>query len=368
MKKLMLLCLLWLAAFAQADVAENWWQGGYPEPFDQQQLEKKQSTVTVSGNRFVDEAGNVFLFKGVNIADPDKLAREGHWNKALFEEVKRWGANTIRLPIHPAAWDQRGPGQYFAWIDQAVVWANALDMYLIIDWHSIGNLHSGLFQHPMYVTDFQKTLDFWQKTAFRYKGVATVAVYELFNEPTHSYVGNGDYTLGAVTWQQWKTQVEAMIDLVRAYDKEVIPLVTGFNWAYDLTPVRSQPFERDNIAYAAHPYPQKARPENPTRAEFFRLWDEHWGFVADKAPIIATEIGWANENEHGAHVPTINNDHTYGPNIVAYLDQRGISWTAWCFDPSWSPTMIKNWDFEPTEQGAFFKKVLQGRYNTESAN
>ena len=87
-----------------------------------------------------------------------------------------------------------------------------------------------------------------------------------------------------------------------------------------------------------------------------------WGFVAERAPMIATEIGWANENEHGAHVPTINNDHTYGPNIVDYLSSKGISWTVWAFDPEWAPTMIKNWDFEPTEQGAFFKKVLQGKY------
>lgn len=362
MKKIIALVGLLLTSVAWADLSASWWQGGYPKPFEHKLLTKKQSAITIKGNKFVDEDGAVFFFKGVNVADPDKLAQQGQWNKALFEEVKRWGANTIRLPIHPAAWAKHGPGQYYAWLDEAVIWANELDLYLIIDWHSIGNLHSGLYQHPMYVTDFQQTQDFWQKTAFRYKGVPTVAVYELFNEPTHNYIGNGDYSLGSITWAQWKAQVEAMIDLIQAYDKQVIPLVAGFNWAYDLTPVRTQPFERENIAYAAHPYPQKAKPEKESREEFFRLWEEHWGFVADRAPMIATEIGWANENEHGAHVPTINNDHTYGPNIVKYLAKKGISWTVWAFDPEWSPTMIKNWDFEPTEQGAFFKKVLQGKY------
>lgn len=353
---------LCLSISVYADINKEWWQGGYPAAFDASQLKNKQSHIVVDGNRFVDEQGKTYIFKGVNIADPDKLARQGQWSKDLFKEVKKWGANTIRLPIHPSSWTEKGPGQYFAWIDEAVLWANELDMYLIIDWHSIGNLYAGLFQHPMYETSYQHTMQFWQKTAFRYKNVPTIAVYELFNEPTHDYIGNGAYSLGPVTWETWKKMNEEMIDLVRAYDKKVIPLVAGFNWAYDLTPVRMQPFERENIAYAAHPYPQKAKPEKNTPEAFFALWDEHWGFVADRAPIIATEIGWSNKNETGAHVPCINNDGTYGPNIVKYMHDKGISWTVWNFDPHWAPTMIKNWDFEPTEQGAFFKKVLQGKY------
>jgi hypothetical protein len=44
---------------------------------------------------------------------------------------------------------------------------------------------------------------------------------------------------------------------------------------------------------------------------------------------------------------------------MEYMKDRGISWTAWCFDPDWSPTMISDWDFTPTEQGAFFKTVMQ---------
>jgi len=42
------------------------------------------------------------------------------------------------------------------------------------------------------------------------------------------------------------------------------------------------------------------------------------------------------------------------------MEPRGISWTAWVFDPEWSPTMISDWDFTPTEQGAFFKDVMSG--------
>lgn len=364
------LVALTLGVALSAQAQTQWWQTSYPKPFDSEQLTKKQSPIVVDGTRFVDNTGKEYVFKGVNIADPDKLSQQGQWNEALFKEVKRWGANTIRLPIHPIAWQNLGAQQYFEWLDQAVVWANKLDMYLIIDWHSIGNLPAGLFQHPMYTTSLSQTQSFWQQIAFRYKGVPTVAVYELFNEPTNNYIGNGNNSLGTVSWAQWKEQMESMIDLVRAYDEEVIPLVTGFNWAYDLSPIRLQPFERQNIAYAVHPYPQKAKPTKHKsakvmREKFFDLWQKQWGFVADRAPMIATEIGWANKDEHGAHVPTINNDKTYGPNIVDFLAERNISWTVWAFDPEWAPTMIKSWDFEPTEQGEFFKEVFQGNYKSK---
>ena len=346
-------------------LTQEWWNQAYPNQFDTQQLQS-QHTIVVSNNQFIDENKRPFIFKGVSIADPDKLKQQGKWNKSLFSEVKNWGANTIRLPIHPGVWEMRGAEYYIALIDQAVIWANQLDLYLILDWHSIGNLQSNLYQHPMYETSWSKTQQFWKQIAFRYQNVPTIAVYELFNEPTNDYIGYGTNSLGKLDWGQWRIMMESLIDIIRSYDDHVIPLVAGFNWAYDLTPVRHMPIERDNIAYAVHPYPQKAKPTDNKKQSFFMLWQDQWGFVANNAPMIATEIGWSNDTAPGAHIPTINNDGTYGPNIIDFLSQRGISWTAWVFDPEWAPQMIKNWSFEPTEQGVFFKQVLSGKYKTEA--
>ena len=217
---------------------------------------------------------------------------------------------------------------------------------------SIGYLPTELYQHDMYVTTRRETLAFWRDVAFRYQGVATVAVYELFNEPTTQ--GN---TLGRRDWREWKALNEYLIDMIRARDTEVIPLVAGFNWAYDLRAVREAPIERDGVAYAAHPYPQKAKPENPTEQAFFELWEEAWGFVADSHPMILTEIGWVREDGYGAHVPVID-DGSYGPMIAEYIDRKGLSWTGWVFDPNWSPVMIEDWNFTPSEQGEFFRQLL----------
>jgi endoglucanase len=67
------------------------------------------------------------------------------------------GANIVRLPIHPVSWQGHGKEQYFKLIDQAIIWANAQEMYIIIDWHSIGYLPVELFQHSMYDKTMKET-------------------------------------------------------------------------------------------------------------------------------------------------------------------------------------------------------------------
>ena len=338
----------------------EWWNIPYPNSFDVETLaNKQQSFIKVEGKGFVTDTGAEYIFRGVNIADPDKLSGENRWNQALFQELDRWGVNTVRIPIHPLAWRIQGKDWYFDRLDEAVRWANELNMYLIIDWHSIGNLEAELFQHPMYVTTYAETTRFWRDVALRYRNVPTVAVYELFNEPTHDYIGTGAYSLGKASWSTWRVMLEELIDLIYTYDKRVIPLVTGYNWGYDLTPIAKEPVQRPGIAYAIHPYPQKARLKVETKENFFKAWEPTWGYVADTYPMIATEFGWVREDGYGAHVPVIHDEGTYGPSIIEYMKRKGISYTAWVFDPDWSPTMIDDWNFTPSEQGAYFKKVMQ---------
>jgi hypothetical protein len=68
----------------------------------------------------------------------------------------------VRVPVHPSAWRKQGKKAYLALLDQTIIWANELDMYVIIDWHSIGNLKSQMFQNNSYYTDKGETNDFWR--------------------------------------------------------------------------------------------------------------------------------------------------------------------------------------------------------------
>lgn len=344
------------AALPKSDLASaSFWNTPYPEPFDAKQLPRVLPRIRVEKNQFVEENGRVVVFQGVSIADPDHLQREGQWNERLFQEVAAWGANVVRVPVHPAAWRGIGKSAFLQLLDQALVWSNRAGLYVIVDWHSIGNLKTGLFQHPMYDTTQAETFEFWRSIAFRYKGISTFAFYELFNEPT-TYKG----TLGQITWPEWKGLNEEMIHIIRAHDREVIPLVAGFNWAYELGPVEKAPIAAEGIAYVSHPYPMK------TTAPYEENWDRDFGFVAERYPLFATEIGYMRAGGLGAHNPVID-DGSYGPRMTTYLAKRGASWVGWVFHPTWSPQLISDWAFTPTESGTHFRKVMLERRAAEQA-
>jgi len=327
----------------------DWWNVPYPEPFDAPKIETSLQFIHVEGNRFVDEDGNTRVFHGVNISDPDKLVKDGYWSKAHFEVIKSWGADLIRLPVHPVAWKGRGKVEYFKLLDQAVTWASELGLYLNIEWHAIGNLKTEVYQHPMHYSTRQETYNFWRDISHRYAGIPAVAFYELFNEPT---TFNGQ--LGKITWAEWKAMVEQMIGIIFAHDTKVIPLVGGFGWAYELRSVGNDPIDFEGIGYVTHPYPMKAQ----------QPWEENWerdfGHVAESYPVFATEFGFMAADDPGAHIPAIG-DVEYGRRVTEYFKRKGISWTAWCFDPDWYPPLISDWNYTPTTQGAFFKEYMQGK-------
>jgi hypothetical protein len=116
--------------------------------------------------------------------------------------------------------------------------------------------------------------------------------------------------------------------------------------------VRASPIDRPAVAYVTHPYPQKRQPP------WEEKWERDWGFVAERYPVFATELGFVGAGERGAHVPTIG-DESYGEAIVDFFERHGISWTAWVFDPNWAPMLFEDWSFEPTRQGRFFREKLR---------
>lgn len=309
-------------------------------------------SIRVKENYFINSEGEIVVFRGVNISDPDKLKNDNKWTKSHFQEAKDWGANIIRLPVHPSRWRERGQEEYLKLLDEAVVWANELGLYLIIDWHSIGNIKTEIFHNDMYVTTIEETNNFWNIISKRYADESTVAMYELYNEP----VNNGKF--GDLTWSEWKNMNEDMIDIIRKNDPEAAILVTGFNWGYNLSPINTNPIDREGIAYVSHPYPQKR--EQPWEPK----WQEDWGFAAEKYPVILTEIGFALPDEKGVHIPVFG-DESYGNALVNFSAERGISWTVWCFDPDWSPVMFNDWDYTPSRQGVFFRNVMRGAVGGE---
>lgn len=318
--------------------------------------------ISVRGNQFITERGKPIVFRGLASSDPASLHQRGHWNAAYFDAAKSWNANSIRFAVHPAHWRKTGPTNYLHLLDQGVQWAAERNLYVVIDWHSMGNLPRGKFwlqpnETPEtcgYTTTREETFAFWRTIAQRYGTNRTVAFYELFNEPVNCC------GLGDCSWEEWKTLLEELIAEIRAHGGEGIPLVAGFNWAYDLKPVADAPLNATNIAYVSHPYPMKVKP--PWEAK----WTSDWGFVAEKYPLVLSEIGFVPPGEPGGHDPVIG-DETYGEALTRYCRERGISYFAWCFDPVWPPSLLKDWNYTPTRQGEFWRKAMQDA-NSDPAN
>lgn len=308
---------------------------------------KPASWLRANGNKLVDAQGEELILRGLCFSDPVKLVREGQWTERYFEEAAAWGANVVRFAVHPSNLNAYGWEETFSAMDKGIAWARKYGLYVIMDWHSIGNLKEEKYTSSMYNTTWEETLKFWRTAAARYQDNPTVALYELFNEPTVS-----EPSLGHCTWGEWKALQEKLIDEIRAINPRALCLCAGFDWAYDLTPVASAPIDRPNVAYVSHPYPMKR--EQPWEEK----WERDFGYVANTYPVICTEIGYCLADERGAHVPVISTD-IYGEHITRYLEKKGISFTVWCFDTTWAPTLISDWNFTPTTQGRFFKAYLQ---------
>lgn len=148
------------------------------------------------GNTFVDENGNTVTLTGALFSDPDGLAEENQWTERYFQAVSDWNRNVVKIPVHPQLWHKRSWEGYIRLLDEAIIWAGELGMYLIIDRHSIGNTVTEVFFKPLYNTIRAETFRFWKTIGERYAGHDVVGLHELSNELT-GYNGR----LGRLPWK-----------------------------------------------------------------------------------------------------------------------------------------------------------------------
>lgn len=97
------------------------------------------TTITVKGNRFVDDLGRQVILNGVNVGSKNK--EEGYIFQSgpeLYAKLKKQGVNTIRFLI---IWDglEPEPGvyneAYLKEIDQRIQWAADNNIFVVLDMH-----------------------------------------------------------------------------------------------------------------------------------------------------------------------------------------------------------------------------------------
>ena len=213
-----------------------------------------------------------------------------------------------------------------------------------------GNLQQGIFLFGDTGITVDETRQFWTAVAFRYANDPVVTFYELFNEPAVM-----EWEGGSWSWTDWRSTADALVTLVRSLSPETIPVLSGFDFAYDYSAGGMQPFASTDIALAVHPYPGRSL---PPRAQG---WDQAFGYLSDTYPMLFTEVGYDPCDQI---VPDVYRaDIDYGREILSYAKQKDIGWTAFVFyqAPDWPMPLFSDWQsYAPTTSGTLFHDVLLG--------
>jgi len=308
------------------------------EQFTSPNLADFPSRLHSSGHLVLDDSGTTVILKGLMPPDPYKLAGDDNLNRAFFEGMEKTGANVLRIPVHAEHWEN---DEYYLWryLDPIVMWAGEMHMYVIIDWHSIGNVVTGAGaqmpdtrQKPM-----DLALSFWSTTAHYFRDAPNV-IFEVFNEPE------------SISPKEWKVAAEKLIGAIRAQGADQMVIVGGIDFGRDLSWVLESPVSDGNSAYASHIYPAHASAG----------WSGWFGNVAEKYPVISTEWGYANSAQTGVPSYLIGNRTDYGEPFLEYLADKGAGWVACWYDDEWLPPMFAEGQDQLTDYGEFVLESLHG--------
>ena len=300
--------------------------------------------LSISGPHIKDPSGNNVILRGVSLVDVSAASTRTRSANALIDmatdNANGWYARVVRLPVYPDAIDGKpgwraNPEAYFTnYLDPAVQHCISKQIYCIVDWHYIKDYDSSEVDTA--------TRAFWNYMAPKYASTPNV-LFELYNEPI--YPDN---------WSTWKTTAQPWVDLIRAAAPKNLILIGGPRWSQNVAEAASNLFTGSNLVYVAHIYPGHGGQS---------VWDSWFGNSSATVPFFITEWGW----QQGGSIPTDGTRSGYGVPFGAYLDSKGVSWTAWVFDIYWQPVMFdSSWNLLGGEayMGQFTRDFLyQHRYD-----
>jgi len=311
--------------------------------FTDDKTEQFPLQLKVNGNQIFDGDGKAIILQGVMPPDPAVLNRRGNFNREFFESIQKTKANVIRIPVHPEEW-VKDEDYLWRYLFPIVTWAGEMNMYVIIDWHYIGNVATGTgSQMPdIEIAPKELTIEFWKLMATYFRDAPNV-IFEIFNEPE------------SIGVEEWRSNATEIIQIIRDQKAEQLIIVGGIDFGRDLSWVIENPIIDENIAYASHIYPIHSSD----------MWQYWFGEVAEKYPVLITEWGFMDENRDAAPDYLIGSESSYGQPFMEYLDARGIGWVGCWYDDNWIPNMFtRDWKAY-TLNGNFILRELENRSTTQ---
>ena len=253
-----------------------------------------------------------------------------HTTKADIDSMKAWGFNSVRLPMHydlytlpvdkePVAGQHTWLTKGFALTDSLVAWCKANDMYLILDLHAApggqGNDLNISDRDPSKPSlwqseaNQQKMIAFWKKIAERYVNEATIAAYDIINEPNWGFEDpvNDKNGLNESKNEPLKKLMVGITKAIREVDKNHIVIIEGNGWGNNYKGILDAGLWDNNMVLSFHKYWNY---NDPKSIEQIIKYREQYNL-----PVWLGETG--------------ENSNTWFTEAIQLLESNNIGWAWW---------------------------------------
>lgn len=295
--------------------------------------------LSVSGTDLVDQNGDKYQLKGVSTHGIAWFPE--YVNKDAIQTFRDdWGANLIRIAMYSdenmgycSGGDQ---AKLKGLVDTGVQAAAELGMYVIVDWHVLGD------QNPQVHKEEAKA--FFDEVTKKYANYGNV-IYEICNEPN-----------GGTTWADVKSYAEEVIPVIRANAPDAIIIIGTPNWSQDVDLAAADPVKGyDNLMYAIHFYAA-------THTDWLRT--KATNAMSSGLPIFVSEFSICDASGNGAI------DYGQADQWFDLINQYNLSYAAWnVSNKAETSSLIKSsctktsgWtEDDLSETGVWIRKQILGK-------
>lgn len=282
----------------------------------------------------VDQEGEPYQMHGVSTHGlawfPEYVSEE------TFRTFRNdWDADVMRLAMYS---DENGgysnggdQKKLKELIDKGVEYASRQGMYVIIDWHVLGEGDPNIHR--------EDAIAFFDEVSEKYADYGNV-IYEICNEPN-----------GSVSWKDVKKYAEEVIPVIRDNDPYGIILVGTPQWSQLIGDAAADPIsDYDNIMYTLHFY--AATHKEDLRGNLEKA-------LKDGLPVFVSECSICDASGNGGI------DEKSAQAWVDLMDRYDVSFVAWAVSNknetaaliSSNCSKLSDWsDSELSDTGRWFKE------------
>lgn len=261
---------------------------------------QKHGKLSLTGTVITDQNGAIYQLHGVSTHGIAWFPQ--YVTKDTFRTLRdEWGVDCIRLAMYSGenagycVGDDAHREELKQLIIKGVDAATDLGMYVIIDWHVLGDCDPNKYA--------DQAMLFFDEMTDRYANYGNV-LYEICNEPN-----------GGVTWSQVRSYAERVLPVIRANSPDSIVIVGTPTWSQDVDQAAANPLTGyGNVMYALHFYADTHRDS---------LRQKMTSALQSGLPIFVSEFGITDASGNGA-VNTAEADKW-----MSLLNDYGVSFCIW---------------------------------------